>query len=78
MTIKEMREMNQEELNNKIFEFKKKMFDINLSLELSKTKNTSLVSKMKKNIARLHTVIREKNFLLTQNINNNNSKNDNN
>lgn len=78
MNIKEMREMNQEELNNKIFEFKKKMFDINLSLELSKTKNTSLVSKMKKNIARLHTVIREKNFLLTQNINNNNSKNDNN
>ncbi|PQP79896.1 50S ribosomal protein L29 [Candidatus Phytoplasma phoenicium] len=78
MTIKEMRKMNQEELNNKIFEFKKKMFEIKLSLELSKSKNTSLVSKMKKNIARLHTVIREKNFLLNKNINNSNSKNDNN
>lgn len=78
MTIQEMRKMNQEELNNKICEFKKQMFEIKLSLELSKSKNTSLVSKIKKNIARLNTVIREKNFLLTKNINNNNSQKDNN
>ncbi|KND62784.1 50S ribosomal protein L29 [Candidatus Phytoplasma phoenicium] len=78
MKIKEMRQMNQEELNNKIFEFKKRMFTIKLEIDLAKTKNTSLVSKMKKNIARLNTVIREKNFLLTKNINVSNSKKDNN
>ncbi|MDV3166884.1 MAG: 50S ribosomal protein L29 [Vigna little leaf phytoplasma] len=60
LSIKEMRKMNIEELNNKILDFKKIFFETKLMLDLVKSKNTSLVRKIRKTIARLNTVIKEK------------------
>ncbi|MDV3198137.1 MAG: 50S ribosomal protein L29 [Vigna little leaf phytoplasma] len=60
LSIKEMRKMNIEELNNKILDFKKVFFETKLMLDLVKSKNTSLVRKIRKTIARLNTVIKEK------------------
>jgi ribosomal protein L29 len=60
MKIKEIRKMTNEELNVKIVYFKKELFDTKLQLELSKTKNTSLLRKTRIIIAQIKTVLNER------------------
>ncbi len=60
MKIKDVRKMTNEELNAKILHFKKELFDTKLQLELSKTKNTSLVHKIRIIIAQMKTVLNER------------------
>ncbi|MEC4559167.1 MAG: 50S ribosomal protein L29 ['Conium maculatum' witches'-broom phytoplasma] len=60
MKIKDVRKMTNEELNAKILHFKKELFDTKLQLELSKTKNTSRVRKIRIIIAQMKTVLNER------------------
>ncbi|WP_017193305.1 50S ribosomal protein L29 [Vaccinium witches'-broom phytoplasma] len=60
MKIKDVRKMTNEELNDKILHFKKELFDTKLQLELSKTKNTSRVRKIRIIIAQMKTVLNER------------------
>ncbi|XXP77099.1 MAG: 50S ribosomal protein L29 [Lettuce witches'-broom phytoplasma] len=60
MKIKDVRKMTNEELNAKILHFKKELFETKLQLELSKTKNTSRVRKIRIIIAQIKTVLNER------------------
>lgn len=60
MKIKDVRKMTNEELNAKILHFKKELFDTKLQLELSKTKNTSRVRKIRIIIAQIKTILNER------------------
>ncbi|MDV3196240.1 MAG: 50S ribosomal protein L29 [Candidatus Phytoplasma stylosanthis] len=60
MRIKEIRLMKEEDVNQKIIFYKKELFETKIKLDLAKSKDTSIVRKIKKNIARMKTVLNEK------------------
>ncbi|MDV3167846.1 MAG: 50S ribosomal protein L29 [Candidatus Phytoplasma stylosanthis] len=60
MRIKEIRLMKEEDINQKIIFYKKELFETKIKLDLAKSKDTSIVRKIKKNIARMQTVLNEK------------------
>ncbi|MDO8057237.1 50S ribosomal protein L29 [Candidatus Phytoplasma gossypii] len=59
MKINEIRKMGMDEIFKKLEYFQKEYFGKHLQLGLSKLKDTSVIRKIRKNIARLKTVIRE-------------------
>ncbi|MDO8059158.1 50S ribosomal protein L29 ['Crotalaria aegyptiaca' phytoplasma] len=59
MKINEIRKMGMDEIFKKLESFQKEYFEKHLQLGLSKLKDTSVIRKICKNIARLKTVIRE-------------------
>jgi large subunit ribosomal protein L29 len=60
MDLKEMRELTDEEINNKEQEAKKELFHLRVQLVSGKVENPSRVRQLKRMIARLKTVSREK------------------
>ncbi|QTX02785.1 50S ribosomal protein L29 [Candidatus Phytoplasma luffae] len=60
MKMKELRTIPKEELETKIFSLKKELFFVKLKLDLAKYKNTADVRKLKKDIARIKTILNEK------------------
>ncbi|HMA68794.1 MAG TPA: 50S ribosomal protein L29 [Candidatus Mcinerneyibacterium sp.] len=60
LTAKELREFTDEELNQKLFELKEELFNLNFRKVTSHLEDTSVINKTKKNIARVLTVIRER------------------
>lgn len=61
--IDDLRKLDIDKLRIMISESRKKLMDIKLNRLSEKTKDTTLFIKSKKHIARLHTLIKEKEIL---------------
>lgn len=59
MKAKEIREMSAAELETKIAELKKDLFNLRLQHATNQLDNTNKISKVKRDIARVNTVLRE-------------------
>jgi large subunit ribosomal protein L29 len=60
MKANKIREMNNEELNAKLADLKKELFNLRLSHATGQLTNTSALNACKKDIARIKTIIRER------------------
>ncbi len=63
MNVKEYRELNIAELNKKLGELKEDLFNLRFQLAINQLDNPMRISEVKKDIARVKTVIREKELL---------------
>jgi len=61
MSVKDLRELSVQELENKIIDLKKELMDSRFSLATSQLEDTSVFRKIKKEIAQANTVLTEKN-----------------
>ena len=59
MKVSEIREMTSEQLNNKLKELKEELFNRRFQLAINQLENTNRIGEVKKDIARVKTVIRE-------------------
>jgi large subunit ribosomal protein L29 len=64
MSVKDLRELSVQELENKIIDLKKELMDSRFSLATSQLEDTSVFRKIKKEIAQANTVLTEKNNIL--------------
>jgi len=60
MKAKELREMSVEELNIKLKELKKDLFNLRFQNVTNQLENPMKISECRRNIARVQTIIREK------------------
>lgn len=60
MKAPEIRELTAEELSAKLGELKKDLFNLRLQLATNQLDNTNKINEVKHDIARINTVIREK------------------
>ncbi len=60
MKVSEIRDLSAEELNTKLGDLKKDLFNLRLELATNQLNNTNRISEVKRDIARVYTVIREK------------------
>ncbi len=60
MKVSEIRDLTAEELNTKLGDLKKDLFNLRLQLATNQLDNTNRISEVKHDIARVYTVIREK------------------
>jgi large subunit ribosomal protein L29 len=60
MKSNDLRNMSIEELNSKEQDFKKELFNVKFQLHTGRLENTSKLPALKKDIARLKTILREK------------------
>ena len=65
MNVKELRELNIAELNKKLGELKEDLFNLRFQLAINQLDNPMRIGEVKKDIARVKTVIREKELLDT-------------
>lgn len=63
MKSKELREKNREELRDLEQELKKKLFALRIQLRTGKLKNTNAYREAKRDIARVKTIMREKQLM---------------
>ena len=61
MNAKELREMTVEDLNTKLGELKEELFNIRFQLAINQLDNPHKITDVKHDIARVMTVLREKN-----------------
>ena len=61
MKAKEIREMSSEELNKKLGELKNELFNLRFQHAINQLDNPHRINDVKKDIARVMTVLREKN-----------------
>jgi len=66
MKTKEMRELNADELNKQVDAANKELFDARLKQAQQQLENTALLGQLKDRIARLKTVLREKELAATK------------
>ena len=59
-TLKELRALSSEELINKIKESKKELFDLRLKQSTGSLDKSSKIHELRKNIARMNTILAEK------------------
>ena len=60
MKASEIRELTAEELAAKLGDLKKDLFNLRLQLATNQLQNTNKITEVKRDIARVNTVIREK------------------
>ena len=60
MLAKEIRDWKTAEINDKIVELKKELFDLRFQQATGQLENTARISKLKKAIARMKTVLTER------------------
>ena len=60
MKIQEMREKTVDELKATVVDYKKQLFDLRVQKSLNKLENTAQIGKIKREIAQIKTVIKEK------------------
>jgi large subunit ribosomal protein L29 len=60
MKSNDLRDMSIEELSSKELEYKKELFNVKFQLHTGRLENTSKLPALKKDIARLKTILREK------------------
>ena len=58
--LKELRALSDEELNTKITESKKELFDLRLKISTGTLEKPSRVDELRKNIARMKTILNER------------------
>ncbi len=63
MNTKEIRELTIAELNEKLGKLKEELFNLRFQLAINQLDNPMRITEVKKNIARIKTVIREKELL---------------
>ncbi len=61
MKASELREMSVEQLNSKLGELKEELFNLRFQLEIKQLDNPHKIKDVKHDIARVMTVLREKN-----------------
>ena len=61
MKAKEVRELSTEQLNQKLVELKKDLFNLRLQHAINQLENPHRIADVKKDIARVMTILREKN-----------------
>ena len=61
MTTKEIRELTAEELNAKLVELKKELFNLRFQHAVNQLENPHKLTEVKRDIARVMTVLNEKN-----------------
>ena len=61
MNAKELRDMTCEDLNKKLAELKEELFNLRFKLEIKQLDNPHKITDVKHDIARVMTVLREKN-----------------
>ena len=61
MKVKELREMTGEQLNEKLADLKKELFNLRFQLAINQLDNPHKITDVKHDIARVMTVLREKN-----------------
>ena len=61
MKVKELREMNGEQLTAKLADLKKELFNLRFQHAINQLDNPQKIVEVKKNIARVMTVLSEKN-----------------
>ena len=61
MKVKELREMTGEQLNAKLADLKKELFNLRFQLAINQLDNPHKITDVKHDIARVMTVLREKN-----------------
>ena len=61
MKASELREMSVEQLNAKLVELKEELFNLRFQLEVQQLENPHKIKDVKHDIARVMTVLREKN-----------------
>ena len=61
MTAKEIREMTAEQLNAKLAELKKELFNLRFQHAVNQLENPHKMTEVKRDIARVMTVLNEKN-----------------
>ena len=59
MKAKEIRELSLEDLDNKLKELKSELFNLRFQLAINQLENPMRISAVKKDIARIKTIIRE-------------------
>ena len=59
MQVKEVRELNNEQLAEKLVELKKDLFNLRLQHATNQLENPGRIAEVKKDIARVKTIIRE-------------------
>jgi len=57
--VSEIREMKADQIKEKLLEFKKELFNLRFQNEVGQLENTSTLSNIKKDIARLYTISKE-------------------
>lgn len=60
MKIKEFRDMSNEELNNRVYALKEQLFNLRRKKAVGQLENLSEVKRVRKDIARIYTVLRER------------------
>jgi len=60
MNSKDLRDLSIEQLSSKELEFKKELFNVKFQLHTGRLENTAKLPALKKDIARLKTILREK------------------
>ncbi len=60
MKLKEIREMSTEELNAKVYELKEQLFEARRKQAVGQLENGKTKTQARKDIARIYTVIRER------------------
>lgn len=60
MTAKELRELSVSELNEKLGEFRQELFNLRFQHATAQLENTQRIPEVKKIIARILTILREK------------------
>ena len=61
MNAKELRELTVEQLNTKLGELKEELFNLRFQLAVNQLANPHKITEVKRDIARVMTVLREKN-----------------
>ena len=61
MKVSEIREMTSEQLNNKLKELKEELFNLRFQLAINQLENTNRIGEVKKDIARVMTILNDKN-----------------
>jgi large subunit ribosomal protein L29 len=59
MKTKEFREMSQDELKNKLFEYRKELFNLRFQHKTAQLENTQRLPHVRRTVARILTVMQE-------------------
>lgn len=62
MKVSEIREMNAEQIAEKLLELNKELFNLRFQNDVGQLENTATISNVKKDIARLNTISKEMNI----------------
>ena len=65
MKSSEIREMDQDQMKEKLVELKKELFNLRFQNEVGQLENTAMLSNVKKDIARLYTISRQMNVTIS-------------